>query len=161
MTPPRSRPAPAETLRVAYSPEKEALFVQLVNDYNATNPALRIQPLRVEPEGMVQGALNGEFEAISPDSSIWLRQLDQLYAEQVSDPSAFLVSQTRYYAISPVVIAMWKDAARELGWPDKAIGWNDLVNHAIANPDFPGATPQPLPPRAYWPRWPSSTPRPG
>jgi Ca-activated chloride channel family protein len=85
---------------------------------------------------MLQGALNSEFEVMSPDSSIWLHQLDQLYAEKVADPNAFLVSQTRYYAISPVVIAMWKDAARELGWPNEAIGWNDLVNHAIANPEF-------------------------
>jgi len=125
-----------ETLRVAYSPEKEALFTQLVDDYNQTDPTFRVQPIRMEPDAMLQGALDGEFEAMSPDSSIWLHQLDQLYAEQVADPNAFLVSQTRYYAISPVVIAMWKDAARELGWPDQAIGWNDLVNYAIANPDF-------------------------
>ena len=123
-------------LRVAYSPEKETLFTQLVDEYNRSDPPLRVQPIRMEPEAMLQGAINGEFEAMSPDSSIWLRQLDRLYADQLSDPDAFLVSQTRYYAISPVVIAMWKDAARELGWPDKTIGWNDLVNHAIANPDF-------------------------
>jgi Ca-activated chloride channel family protein len=132
----------AEALRVAYSPEKEELFTKLVEDYNrqgyqtADGRTIRVQPIRMDPEAMLQGALNGEFEAMSPDSSIWLHQLDQRYAEQVADPDAFLVSQTRYYAISPVVIAMWEDAARELGWPDRAIGWNDLVNHAIANPDF-------------------------
>lgn len=131
-----------QVLRVAYSPEKETLFARLVEQYNQTGyqtadgRTIRVQAIRVEPEGMLQGALNGEFEAMSPDSSIWLRQLDQMYADQVVDPDAFLVSQTRYYAISPVVIVMWKDIARELGWPDKAIGWNDLVNHAIANPDF-------------------------
>ncbi len=132
----------SQVLRVAYSPEKEALFTHLVEQFNQTGyqttdgRTIRVQAIRMEPEAMLQGALNGEFEVMSPDSSIWLRQLDQLYSEQVVDPDAFLVSQTRYYAISPVVIAMWKDAARELGWPDKAIGWNDLVNHAIANPDF-------------------------
>jgi Ca-activated chloride channel family protein len=131
-----------EILRVAYSPEKEVLFTLLVDEYNragyqtADGRTIRVQPVRMEPEAMLQGALNSEFEVMSPDSSIWLHQLDQLYAEKVADPNAFLVSQTRYYAISPVVIAMWKDAARELGWPNKAIGWNDLVNHAIANPEF-------------------------
>ena len=125
-------------LRVAYSPEKEALFTQLADDFNRAfeERGMRVNPIRMEPEAMLYGALNNEFEALSPDSSIWFRQLDQLYAEQVADPSAFLVSQTRYYAISPVVIAMWEDVARELGWPDEAIGWNDLVNHAVANPDF-------------------------
>jgi len=131
-----------EVLRVAYSPEKEVLFTLLVDEYNRAGyqtvdgRTIRVQPIRMEPEAMLQGALNSEFEVMSPDSSIWLHQLDQLYAEKVADPNAFLVSQTRYYAISPVVIAMWKDAARELGWPNEAIGWNDLVNHAIANPEF-------------------------
>ncbi len=129
-------------LRVAYSPEKETLFTDLVNTFNqadhqtADGRAIRINPIRMEPEAMLQGALNNEFEVMSPDSSIWLHQLDQMYAGQIADPDAFLVSQTRYYAISPVVIAMWEDAARSLGWPGKAIGWNDLVNHALANPDF-------------------------
>ena len=129
-------------LRVAYSPEKEEMFVRLVEDYNradhqtAAGRAIRVDPIRMEPDAMLLGAISGEFEAMSPDSSIWLHQLDQLYAEQVSDPDAFLVSQTRHYAISPIVIAMWKDAALELGWPDRALGWNSLVNHALANPDF-------------------------
>lgn len=132
----------ADSLRVAYSPEKEELFTELVDEFNrqgyqATDGrTIRVQPIRMEPEAMLQGALNGEFEAMSPDSSVWLRQLDQLYSEEVADADAFLVSQARYYAISPVVIAMWEDVARELGWPSKAIGWNDLVNHAVSNPDF-------------------------
>jgi Ca-activated chloride channel family protein len=132
----------AAILRVAYSPEKEEMFVRLVEDYNqadhqtADGRALRVHPIRMEPDAMLLGAMNGEFEAMSPDSSIWLHQLDQLHAEQVSDPNAFLVSQTRHYAISPIVIAIWKDAALELGWPDRALGWNSLVNHALANPDF-------------------------
>jgi Ca-activated chloride channel family protein len=132
----------AAILRMAYSPEKEEMFVRLVEDYNqadhqtADGRALRVHPIRMEPDAMLLGAMNGEFEAMSPDSSIWLHQLDQLHAEQVSDPNAFLVSQTRHYAISPIVIAIWKDAALELGWPDRALGWNSLVNHALANPDF-------------------------
>jgi Ca-activated chloride channel family protein len=129
-------------LRVAYSPEKEAMFTQLVAGLNAGAPktadgrTIRVEAIRMEPAAMLRGALNGEFEAMSPDSSIWLHQLDQAYAEQVADPNAFLVSQTRYYAISPVVIALWEDAARELGWPDRAIGWSDLVSYAIDHPDF-------------------------
>jgi len=47
-----------------------------------------------------------------------------------------LVGQTVRYAVSPVVIAMWRDAAQRLGWPQKAIGWSDLLNEATANKDF-------------------------
>lgn len=127
---------PAAGLRVAYSPEKEELFTALVDRYNQTQPQVPVMAIRMEPDAMLKGALNGEFEAMSPDSSIWLHQLDQAFAEQLEDQDAFLVSQIHYYAISPIVIAMWRDTARELGWPEKSIGWNDLVNLAIANPEF-------------------------
>lgn len=129
-------------LRVAYSPEKEILFTHLVDGFNqmgresADGRSMRVQPVRMDPDEMLRAASTGEFQAISPDSSVWLHQLDQQYAEEVADPAAFLVGQTRHYAISPVVIAMWEDAALELGWPETAIGWNSLVNHAIADPDF-------------------------
>lgn len=125
-----------DVLRIAYSPEKEELFRQLVSDYNQQDPSIEVRAIRMNPDAMLQGALSGEFEVMSPDSSIWLHQLDQAYADQVADATAFLVSQTRHYAISPIVIAIWRDAAQELGWPGQPIGWNSLVNYALENPDF-------------------------
>ena len=46
-----------------------------------------------------------------------------------------MAQQTRY-AVSPIVIAAWESAARELGWPDKPIGWQDIQRQATANKDF-------------------------
>jgi Ca-activated chloride channel family protein len=84
---------------------------------------------------MIDAALAGNFQAMSPDSSIWLDQLDRQYQSD-HNTSAGLVGQTVRYAVSPVVIAMWRDAAQRLGWPQKPIGWNDLLNEATANKDF-------------------------
>ncbi|NBD35203.1 MAG: VWA domain-containing protein, partial [Chloroflexi bacterium] len=39
-------------------------------------------------------------------------------------------------ATSPVVIAAWEDVARDLGWPDQAVGWEDIQRQATENPDF-------------------------
>ena len=36
----------------------------------------------------------------------------------------------RYLVKSPVVIAMWEDRARALGWPDKHLGWADVFKLA-------------------------------
>ncbi len=49
-----------------------------------------------------------------------------------------LVGPTKELVLSPVVIAMWKPMAESLGWPNKPIGWADVI--ALAkNPDGWGA----------------------
>ena len=132
---------PQPTLTIAISPEKAELFTQLVNDFNArklkasNGEQLRIATASLEPEEMIDAAIAGDFQAMSPDSSIWLDQLDRQY-QAAQNTSAGLVGQTVRYAVSPVVIAMWRDAAQRLGWPQKAIGWSDLLNEATANKDF-------------------------
>jgi Ca-activated chloride channel family protein len=132
---------PQPTLTVAVSPEKAELFTQLVNDFNAkklkasNGEEMRIATQSLEPEDMIDAALAGDFQAMSPDSSIWLDQLDRQY-QAAQNTSAGLVGQTVRYAVSPVVIAMWRDAAQRLGWPEKPIGWSDLLSEATANKDF-------------------------
>jgi len=132
---------PQPTLTIAISPEKAELFTQLVNTFNAkklkasNGTELRIATQSLEPEDMIDAALAGNFQAMSPDSSIWLDQLDRQY-QAAQNTSAGLVGQTVRYAVSPVVIAMWRDAAQRLGWPQKPIGWSDLLNEATSNKDF-------------------------
>jgi Ca-activated chloride channel family protein len=46
------------------------------------------------------------------------------------------VGETVRFAVSPVVIAMWEDVAREMGWPEGSIGWQDLLSRAQLDPDF-------------------------
>jgi Ca-activated chloride channel homolog len=132
---------PQPTLTVAVSPEKAELFTQLVDDFNAkklkasNGEELRLATQSLEPEDMIDAALAGNFQAMSPDSSIWLDQLDRQY-QAAQNTRAGLVGQTVRYAVSPVVIAMWRDVAQRLGWPQKSIGWNDLLNEASLNKDF-------------------------
>lgn len=132
---------PQPTLTIAVSPEKAELFTQLVNDFNAkklkasNGEEFRIATVSLEAEEMIDAALAGDFQAMSPDSSIWLDQLDRRY-QSAQNTGAGLVGQTVRYAVSPVVIAMWRDAAQRLGWPQKPIGWSDLLNEATANKDF-------------------------
>jgi Ca-activated chloride channel homolog len=132
---------PQSTLTVAISPEKAELYKQLVDNFNAkqlksaTGEELRVATQQLEPEDMIDAAIAGDFQAMSPDSSIWLDQLDRQY-QAAQNTSAGLVGQTVRYAVSPVVIAMWKDKAQQLGWPQKPIGWSDLLNEATTNKNF-------------------------
>lgn len=128
-------------LEVAYSPEKQALFEELVKRYNATRPKapsgkrITLVATQMEVEAMIEAALSGRFQAISPDSSIWLAQME-LDWQKRNTSEASIVGETTRFALSPVVIAMWEEAARSLGYPDKAIGWTDILSAARTNPNF-------------------------
>lgn len=127
-------------LRIGYTPEKAALFEALITDFERTRPRtadgkpIRIQATRLDPDTMLTQALRGELDAVSPDSSIWLSQLDDAWYAQGNELP--LVGETIRYAVSPVVIAMWEDLARSLGYPDKALGWEDILARAQSDPGF-------------------------
>jgi Ca-activated chloride channel family protein len=129
------------TLEVAYSPEKQALFEELVKGFHAGRPRtssgkpITIVASRLEPEAMIEAALAGRFEALSPDSSVWLAQLE-LGWQTHQGMETSIVGETARFAVSPVVIAMWEETARSLGYPEKAIGWEDLLSAARTNPNF-------------------------
>ncbi|KPL23757.1 MAG: hypothetical protein AMJ93_03930 [Anaerolineae bacterium SM23_84] len=129
------------TLEVAYSPEKRALFEELVKRYNSGRPRtpagkqVEVVASQLEPEAMIDAALDGRFHALSPDSSVWLSQLELGWQEQqVSETS--ILGQTTRFAVSPVVVAMWADVARSMGYPDKSVGWANLLDTARTNPSF-------------------------
>jgi Ca-activated chloride channel family protein len=136
-------PAPKTALTVAYSPEKADLFRELVDRFNAqgfTAPdgqQMAIEAIELDPDSMVNAILDrsAAFQAMTPDSSVWLGQLDQAWSERAgSDAQA--AGETVRYAVSPVVIAMWESLARELGWPERAISWQDLLTRAQEDPNF-------------------------
>jgi len=96
---PSVTPPSGATLTVAYSPEKQSLFEELVRGFNAQNlktdqgESMTVQSVELEPEAMIEGALAGDFQAISPDVSLWLDQLDRDWMDQTGGESS-LVGET-------------------------------------------------------------------
>ncbi|MCH8090576.1 MAG: VWA domain-containing protein, partial [Chloroflexi bacterium] len=135
----RERPEtlPEETLPVAYSLDKEELFLDLAIEFNLSRPAgtLPVEPVRRHMEDMLDEAMAGEYAAISPDSSVWLDQLDLMWEESGRGGSA-LIGATTSYAVSPLVIAMRESQAAAMGHPAEAIGWADLMERASTDPEF-------------------------
>ncbi|MEJ2208668.1 MAG: VWA domain-containing protein [Anaerolineae bacterium] len=136
-------PVPEAALVVAYSPEKAQVFQALVGRFNDQGletddgQQMQIRAVELDPEEMVNAVLQdkAEFQALVPDSSIWLAQLDDEWQAQTGT-EAVAVGETVRFAVSPVVIAMWEDTARQMGWPDQAIGWQDLLSRAQADEAF-------------------------
>ena len=136
-------PIPSSALVVAYSPEKEQVFTTLVDRFNTQafqtpdGQKMAIEAVKLDPEAMMSATLDGSasFHALSPDSSVWLGQLDQAWSERAGQDTT-AVGETVRYAVSPVVIATWESLAREMGWPDRPIGWQDLLDRAQTDPNY-------------------------
>jgi Ca-activated chloride channel homolog len=128
---------PEDTLVLAYSQDKEDLFLELVNAYNLTRDegTPPIHPVPVKMEEMMRRVSDGWYGAVSPDSSIWVSQIDQNW--QAANPDASpLVGTIERYALSPMVIAMLEDRAIEIGYPETDLGWVDLVELAQNDAGF-------------------------
>ncbi|HNT75183.1 MAG TPA: substrate-binding domain-containing protein [Anaerolineae bacterium] len=139
-------------LTVAVSPGMAPTLNKLVETFNARglktpdNTPMVVRTLTLVPEEMVAQSLGQPaFQALAPDSSLWLSQIDRQWAAAQGaaegDESVIPIGYRRFsnpvrYAVSPVVIAAWESVARELGWPERAVGWQDIQNKATADPNF-------------------------
>ena len=122
---------------IAYSPEKEDLFLKLVLGFNLARPAgvLPVLPLRLDMVSMLKAAVDGQLAAISPDSSVWYDELNRNWEARQPAASALVTNNTPF-ATSPMVIAMRESRASELGYLDAPIGWKDLADQAARDPEF-------------------------
>ncbi len=137
-------------LTIAVSPLMASTLESLADDFNrqqSKTPDGRVMKVVVtalEPGKMVETALGQPpFQAISPDSNLWIDRLEQRWLAQL-DTGAISdiplgqrrIAESERYAVSPIVIAIWESVARDLGWPDKAIGWQDIQLQATRDPNF-------------------------
>ncbi len=123
--------APSNALRIsiAYSPEKEGWLTERIAAFNGQKVKVGDQPVFVEGVNKSSGAARTEIKngsltptVWSPSASTWLEVLRQETGNQgVAVSNEPLV-------LTPVVIGMWKPMAEALGWPNKPIGWSDMLD---------------------------------
>ena len=134
------------TVTLAYSPEKGQMLQVLVDQFNRQNlrtpdgQPMQVKLLEMTPEDMVSAALeNPTFQALTPDSTLWLDQLDRQWALRQQVEAGQIaprrVGESTRYAVSPIVIAAWESVARDLGWP-QPIGWSDIQKRATSDANF-------------------------
>jgi Ca-activated chloride channel homolog len=121
-------PSNAVKITIAYSPEKEGWLKDRIAAFNATNTKLNGQPIFVEGINKSSGAARTEIKngalkvtVWSPSASTWLEVLKQ----ESGNPN--IAVSNKPLVLTPVVISMWKPMAEALGWPNKPIGWGDML----------------------------------
>ncbi len=128
-------------LAVTASSEKAALLTQIAGDFAAGDQRVNEQCLRVDVTSKSSGAamdalargwdegLDGPRPDVwTPASSSWLVLLRQRLA--AADQPALAPDEVENVAYSPLVIAMPRRMAEALGWPDKQLGWGDILRLA-------------------------------
>ena len=121
-------PSNALKINIAYSPEKEGWLKDRITAFNATSTKINGQVVFVEGVNKSSGAArteikNGQLKTTiwSPSASTWLEVLKQ----ETGNPNVAV--SARPLVLNPVVISMWKPMAEALGWPNKPIGWGDML----------------------------------
>jgi Ca-activated chloride channel homolog len=126
--------APAGALRIpfAYSPEKEKLLTPLIRQFNEQDGEAFVEGEVVSSGEAETRIAEGRYEPViwSPASSLWGRLLnfdaDRPYA---ADENPSIVR-------TPLVIAMWEPFARALGWPQKQLGFEEIIRLARSGQGF-------------------------
>ena len=135
---------PKGALRVsfAYSPEKEKLLEPLIESFNQSGEEVGGKPVFVEGQVVSSGEAQtkiaeGRLETVawSPSSSLWGRLLNFEADRELTPEENPSIVRT------PLVIAMWEDFARALGWPRREIGFEQILELArsaapIGPPEF-------------------------
>lgn len=130
---------PALVLRVAYGSEKKTWLEESARAFEATGAKANGRSIRIEGKAMGSGEAaaaiaDGSLEAhvFSPASSAYVPLLNDAWLSRAGR-TAKVCPAGEPVVLSPIVIAMWKPMAEALGWPQKALGWKDLLAVA-ANP---------------------------
>ena len=140
-------PADSAQLTVAVAPVMAPVLAQRVEAFNRQESrtpdgqTMQVTLTEIAPEKMVEASLSHPpFQAVVPDSSLWLNQIDQQWAVDHPAESGGIASRrvgdpTRF-AISPIVLAAWEETARSLGWPDNPVGWAEIQQKATSDSTF-------------------------
>jgi len=129
---------PLVNATVVASPDQFDVLSELAQSWQQTAPAVdgRCVGVTVESKDPSEtaAALSPSWDqrrdgprpdVWAPDSLAWM-----LVAANRPEAAAMLPAKSQSIASSPVVIATPKPMAEALGWPDRSIGWRDLVSFA-------------------------------
>ncbi len=131
--------ANAVTITMTYSPEKDDWLKDRIAAFNRSRIQVDGRPIVVEGINKSSGAArteirNGQLKTTvwSPSASTWLEVL------KYESGNANIAISNQPLVLTPVVISMWRPMAEAMGWPDKPIGWADMLA-LIENPQGWGA----------------------
>ncbi len=134
----KSQPTAIVTVVLAYGSEKKSWLTDAIarfNDQAARLPSgeqVRIEGQAVGSGAAVEDLVDGTVKAHAwaPASTMYREVLNRAWTAHQGALGAKkeILDEGKSLVLSPVVLGMWKPMAQALGWPDKAIGWSDVLS---------------------------------
>jgi Ca-activated chloride channel family protein len=130
-----STPAPVavKEIKIAYDPNKAVLFEDLVNTYNA-RADIKVRAIKMEIPDIIDAVAEGGLVAVSVDSTIWLKNIDDAWQDSHPDANSVVGTNVRF-ASTPVMIATWQGREGELGKEGQR-GWTSLLQRASQDQNY-------------------------
>jgi Ca-activated chloride channel family protein len=126
------------TVVLAYGSEKKSWLTDAIGRFNARAAALPTgQLVRVEGQAVGSGAAVEDLadgtikaHAWAPASTMYREVLERAWSAQQArlGGKRQLLDEGKSLVLSPVVLGLWKPMAQALGWPDKPVGWADVLS---------------------------------
>ncbi|HMG23518.1 MAG TPA: VWA domain-containing protein [Kofleriaceae bacterium] len=124
---------PQVELSILYGSEKKTWLEEQIKAFNATRTVVAGRAIRVTGKPIGSGEattaiLTGAVKPVvySPASGAYVTLLNQAWQSR-DNHTRPIAPAGEPVVLSPIVIAMWKPMAQVLGWPDKPIGWADIL----------------------------------
>jgi Ca-activated chloride channel family protein len=129
---------PTVTVVLAFGSEKKSWLSDAITRFN--DKAVRLpsgELVRIEGQAVGSGAavedlVDGTVKAHAwaPASTMYREVLARAWTKHQGalGGKKEILDDGKSLVLSPVVLAMWKPMAQALGWPDKAIGWSDVLS---------------------------------
>lgn len=120
-------------LEILCTLETEAMLTYLVKRYNSlyrsisSNDTVEIKVAGVDIDTLLQKTLSREVGVIMPNSSLLLDLWSQRFEIDT------LAREITCFAISPLIIGMKHETASALGFPERSLGWIDLLKQVHEN----------------------------
>lgn len=125
---------PTIELLFTYGSEKKNWINEVTDTFNREGHKIANgKRIRVISDPMGSGESKDEILAETKQAHLWspasavFVKLGNAESQIKGRP---LIGPTQDLVLSPVVIAMWKPMAEALGWPNKPVGWCDVLNLA-------------------------------
>lgn len=126
--PPAQTAEPAVEISLVYGSEKKTWLDEQIAAFNARTPRVRVTAKAMGSGEAMTAILDGSEHptVFSPASSAYLALLDQAWQSRDNHTKP-IAGTGEPIVLSPIVIAMWKPMAEALGWPDRPLGWADIL----------------------------------
>ncbi len=124
-------------LTLSYGSEKKTWLEEALSGFNASAPKLaggRIVRVTGKAMGSGEGVAQildgtGQPHVFSPASGAYLSLLNDSWQRRAGNLKP-IATAGEPLLLSPLVIAMWKPMAEALGWPERQLGWADILKVA-------------------------------